>query len=261
MILSQEIKEKAREYGVPTSTIERDYAQNWLLKYLSNSNMILKGGTGIRKVYIKNYRFSDDLDFTLIKNINKDDLLEHIYEATEKAKEETGINFEITNDLLEVNNGLRGNIYFSIIKKTSKTPLGIVIDITNFDKEKILLPTQERRIFHPYSDDFLTKIEVYSLEEIFAEKVRALFERTRSRDIYDVVSLYNFNVCDKNKIKEILPGKFTIKRISININELNEKEEKYKRAWKNSLRHQLKEIPDFEGTFRKVIKIISEIKI
>jgi len=32
-------------------------------------------------------------------------------------------------------------------------------------------------------------------------------------------------------------------------------------AWENSLRHQLKEIPDFEGTFRKVIKIISEIKI
>jgi len=34
MIRSQEIKEKAREHSVPTSTIERDYAQNWLLKYL-----------------------------------------------------------------------------------------------------------------------------------------------------------------------------------------------------------------------------------
>ncbi len=52
MIRSQEIKEKAREYSVPVSTIERDYAQNWLLKYLYHPDIILKGGTGIKK-YIK----------------------------------------------------------------------------------------------------------------------------------------------------------------------------------------------------------------
>ena len=45
MIRSQEIKEKAREYSVPTSTIERDYAQNWLLKYLYHPDIVLKGGT------------------------------------------------------------------------------------------------------------------------------------------------------------------------------------------------------------------------
>jgi predicted nucleotidyltransferase component of viral defense system len=62
MIPSREIKEKAREYGVPPSTTERDYAQNWLLKYLYHSDIILKGGTGIKKIYHKNYRFSDDLN-------------------------------------------------------------------------------------------------------------------------------------------------------------------------------------------------------
>jgi len=31
MIPSREMKEKARGLGVPESTIERDYAQNWLL--------------------------------------------------------------------------------------------------------------------------------------------------------------------------------------------------------------------------------------
>ena len=57
MIRSQEIKEKAREYGVSTSTIERDYAQDWLLKYLYHPDIILKGGTGIKKVYHENYRW------------------------------------------------------------------------------------------------------------------------------------------------------------------------------------------------------------
>ena len=34
MISSYEIKEKATECGIPTSIIERDYAQNWLFKYI-----------------------------------------------------------------------------------------------------------------------------------------------------------------------------------------------------------------------------------
>ncbi|MEA2034766.1 MAG: hypothetical protein U9N40_04670 [Euryarchaeota archaeon] len=51
MIPLNEIKEKARTHGVPVSTIERDYVQNWILKYSSRIDcMVLKGGTGIRKV-------------------------------------------------------------------------------------------------------------------------------------------------------------------------------------------------------------------
>lgn len=87
MIRSQEIKEKAREYGVPTSTIERDYAQNWLLKYLYHPNIVLKGGTGIKKAYHENYRFSDDLDFSLIHPIKDKELLTHMNEAVDNAKE------------------------------------------------------------------------------------------------------------------------------------------------------------------------------
>ncbi|MEI7856739.1 MAG: hypothetical protein WCH85_04470 [Methanomicrobiales archaeon] len=49
MIPSREIKEKAREFGVPPSTIERDYAQNWLLTHLRPIPMALKGGTGSKE--------------------------------------------------------------------------------------------------------------------------------------------------------------------------------------------------------------------
>jgi predicted nucleotidyltransferase component of viral defense system len=45
----------------------RSRARDWMLGHLASMNMALKGGTGIRKVYIENYRFSDDLDFTLLK--------------------------------------------------------------------------------------------------------------------------------------------------------------------------------------------------
>jgi predicted nucleotidyltransferase component of viral defense system len=103
MIPEREIKEIAREYGVPVSTIERDYAQNWLLKFLGSSFMALKGGTGIRKVYIENYRFSDDLDFTLLKSSDIVQLSDHIKNAIASAKNESGKNlygFKLKNCLI-----------------------------------------------------------------------------------------------------------------------------------------------------------------
>lgn len=36
MISSYEIKEKATEYEIPVSTIERDYTQNWLFKHITS---------------------------------------------------------------------------------------------------------------------------------------------------------------------------------------------------------------------------------
>ena len=56
LIPIREIKEVAWLFGVPPSTIERDYAQNWLLSSFGSLQMALKGGTGIRKVYIEHYR-------------------------------------------------------------------------------------------------------------------------------------------------------------------------------------------------------------
>ncbi len=94
MIPSREIREKARECGVPETTVERDYAQNWLLKYIPTKTIILKGGTGIRKHYIANYRFSDDLDFTLLEDLEEKDLEDEISNAVKVAKEESGIKFD-----------------------------------------------------------------------------------------------------------------------------------------------------------------------
>ena len=258
MIRSQEIKEKAREYDVPTSTIERDYAQNWLLKYLCHPNIILKGGTGIKKVYHNNYRFSDDLDFSLTYPFKNKDLFTHMTEAVDKAKEEVGINFQISSKLDKTETGFKGKIYFNIIQNAAGTPLSIKVDITNYDNEIILLPTEKKKVFHSYSDELNAEIEVYSLEEIFTEKIRALIQRTRARDLYDVGMLYD--LINKDKVLQILDEKFDFKGVILDISSLTRRKDDFSSAWAASLRHQLKVIPDFEIFFSKVITIISEIK-
>ena len=258
MIRSQEIKEKAREYGVPTSTIERDYAQNWLLKYLCHPDIILKGGTGIKKVYHRNYRFSDDLDFSLTYPFKNKDLFIHMTEAVDKAKEEVGINFQISSKLDKTETGFKGKIYFNIIQNAAGTPLSIKIDITNYDNEIILLPTEKKKVFHSYSDELNAEIEVYPLEEIFAGKIRALIQRTRARDLYDTGMLYD--LINKNKVLQILDEKFGFKGVFLDISSLTKRKDDFSNAWDASLNHQLKVIPDFEIFFNKAITIISEIK-
>jgi len=258
MIRSQEIKEKAREYGVPTSTIERDYAQNWLLKYLYHPDIILKGGTGIKKVYHENYRFSDDLDFSLTYPFKNKDLFTHMTEAADKAKEEVGINFQISSKLDKTETGFKGKIYFNIIQNATGTLLSIKVDITNYDHEIILLPTEKKKIFHSYSDELNAEIEAYSLEEIFTEKIRALIQRTRVRDLYDTVMLYD--LINKDKVLQILEEKFDFKGIILDISSLTKRKDDFSNAWNASLNHQFKIIPDFEIFFNKVIKIIGEIK-
>ncbi|MEA1912423.1 MAG: nucleotidyl transferase AbiEii/AbiGii toxin family protein [candidate division WOR-3 bacterium] len=255
MIPAREIREKSREYGVPETTVERDYAQNWLLKFLDFSEMVLKGGTGIRKVYIENYRFSDDLDFTLLVRMDKDMLEKSLNKAVREAKEESGINFNDGIHIEENINGFEIPIYFSILRRGG-TPLKIKLDLTSTEKERILLPMERKGVLHPYSDRCQFKIKVYSLEEIMAEKIRALFERTRSRDLYDV--LYLHDKIKRERMLDTLTEKCRFKNIEIDIPSLESRKSDFANAWKSSLGNQIKELPDFNYVYNEVISQVSE---
>ena len=99
MIPQFEIKEFARKSGVPETTVEKDYAQNWLLASLSKLKMEIKGGSGIRKVYFGDYRFSDDLDFTLLNSFILSTPPSSISKAVKEAKERVESVLMITSDL------------------------------------------------------------------------------------------------------------------------------------------------------------------
>ncbi|NJF25167.1 nucleotidyl transferase AbiEii/AbiGii toxin family protein [Thermococcus sp. Bubb.Bath] len=120
MIPVFELKAIARKRGVPESTVERDYAQNWLLFGLSKTSlkMALKGGTGIRKVYIGNYRFSDDLDFTLMEGYDSKTIRRELVNALKIARKESGVNFEENIALKDTVNGYEAAAYFKIIRST-----------------------------------------------------------------------------------------------------------------------------------------------
>lgn len=76
MILQHEITNKASLWKVPPDTVDKDYVLGHFLSVFIahyEDDLIFKGGTCLRKCYIEDYRFSEDLDFT---SLDKDFILE-----------------------------------------------------------------------------------------------------------------------------------------------------------------------------------------
>jgi predicted nucleotidyltransferase component of viral defense system len=80
MIKPGEIQQKANAVGVRDQQIEKDYILSWILFGISKHEqlskaIVFKGGTVLKKVYFEDYRFSEDLDFTILKiEITKDQI-------------------------------------------------------------------------------------------------------------------------------------------------------------------------------------------
>lgn len=260
MIGNIEIRQMARESGVPESTIEKDYALSWILNALSQhtDSIALKGGTGIRKIYVPNYRFSEDLDFTMLENISVSKIETLIKKAVNTAKKSSGINFHDEIRLKENINGYEASIYFRILRN-SGNPLRIKFDLTKPDQEKIMLLLEKRPILHPYSDDCFGSVLIYSIQEIMSEKIRALFERTRPRDVYDVWNISK--QYDVGQAIEIFRGKCEFKDVEPNIGHIIERKDDFANAWKNSLGHQLRDLPEFIPIFDEVIELLMRLKI
>jgi predicted nucleotidyltransferase component of viral defense system len=259
MIPVFEIKAIARKRGVPESTVERDYAQNWLLFGLSKTSlkMALKGGTGIRKVYIGNYRFSDDLDFTLLEGYDSETIRRELVNALKIARKESGVNFEENIALKDTVNGYEAAAYFRIIRSTGPH-LKLKIDLTKKENEPILLPLEKRKVIHPYSDECNARVLAYSLEEIFAEKVRSLFQRTRPRDLYDIWRLKD--IIEWEEIAGIIFEKFEVKSVQPELEEFKRRKVHYERAWERSLAHQITPLPEFDRVWSDVLKFLEKLK-
>jgi predicted nucleotidyltransferase component of viral defense system len=70
MIEPKEINKVATTNRVSDRQIEKDYVLSWVLYAISKNKtlkkvLVFKGGTVLKKAYIEDYRFSEDLDFTL----------------------------------------------------------------------------------------------------------------------------------------------------------------------------------------------------
>jgi predicted nucleotidyltransferase component of viral defense system len=269
VIEKQEILELARELSLDLHVVEKDYVLGWLLAGIAANpelleHWVFKGGTCLKKCYFETYRFSEDLDFTVTEESQLDEeyLLQAFRQMAEWVYEQSGI--EIPGEqirfklsVLEGGRYAEGRVYYVGPLLQKRNLARIKFDLTT--KEKLVLPPQKRAVHHPYSDCPNDGIHVlsYCFEEVFAEKMRALAERERPRDLYDVVHLYRHDEIrpDRGVVLKTLQEKCAFKGIPVpTIESLQRDDAKIKLAaeWEDMLAHQLPVLPDLEQFWNEI---------
>ncbi len=264
MIDRREILDIAGTLGLSPQVVEKDYVLGWVLAGIYQhavlaENWIFKGGTCLKKCYFETYRFSEDLDFTLtdLSRIDQEFLVDAFREIGEWIYERTGI--EIPEELqeFEVFENPRGTVscqgklsYRGPIAPRSGGLPRIKLDLTL--DELLVLPSAERVIFHDYSDVPTDEISIrcYAYEEAFAEKVRALGERARPRDLYDVVNLFRNTEARPQSavLYDVLKQKCTHRGIPVpTLAELEIHRDDLEGSWLSMLAHQLQTLPPVES--------------
>jgi predicted nucleotidyltransferase component of viral defense system len=267
MIKPGEIQQKANAVGVRDQQIEKDYILSWILFGISTHGqlskaIVFKGGTVLKKIYFEDYRFSEDLDFTLLNvEISNEQIFAWFKEVFEFTKEEANIPLEIIDNKEHEDGGI--NFYISFIG-----PLGgqgnnkrVKIDISR--SEQLVFAPVMKNVFIGYSDLEEHHLLCYPLEEVLLEKMRSVMQRMQARDFYDIWYLLEKHEIDadfylsefeaKCKSKNLLHTDFSKK--------LNERLPQYKGRWKSSMSEQIKDLPDFDQVEREVKKHIKKLKV
>jgi hypothetical protein len=179
------IRSVTQQKHVQQYIVEKDYALSYLLAAIVQTgnlgeNLVLKGGTALKKLYFADYRFSEDLDYSTrvmgpIKQI--DSLMETIVHSMGEMLNERGP-FQVALEPLLLKQPHPGdqNAYLVRVQfPEQRQPLcRLKVEITV--DEPILTPVEIRPVLHGFAEDMDAKIPVYSLLEISAEKLRALLQ-------------------------------------------------------------------------------------
>jgi predicted nucleotidyltransferase component of viral defense system len=258
-----QISNKTQQAGgkkVPESVIERDYCLSWFLFGLAQlefkDKIIFKGGTALRRCHYEDYRFSEDLDFSLTNEFPQDVILSEFSKIFAWVKDESGITFDHVRQDSPSENTY--TFYISYIGPLPGAAKEVKVDVTF--KENILTPAVEKEIIKTYNEysDFLSdaKIWVYSLEEVAIEKTCALFSANRNepRDLYDIFSLIKEKGLDISSLRSEIEQKMIFKGASFEQRqgEFDKKEPRLKKTWETRLSKQMTSLPEYDEVFREV---------
>ncbi|HAO08165.1 MAG TPA: hypothetical protein DCQ50_14535 [Chryseobacterium sp.] len=267
MIKPGEIQQKARAVGVRVQQIEKDYILSWILFGASQHEelskaIVFKGGTVLKKIYFEDYRFSEDLDFTLLKKeISNEQVFEWFNETFEFIKEEANIPLEIIDDNQHEDGGI--NFYIRYIG-----PLGgqgsnkrVKVDISR--SEQLVFDTVLKSAFTDYTDLEEHQLLCYPLEEVLVEKMRSVMQRMQARDFYDLWYLLQMHGMKADYYTNGFKTKCESKGLKAEDfpTKLSERLPQYKGRWESSLKEQIKDLPDFGQVEREVIRHLKKVKL
>src|SRR3989338_9319417 len=170
MITKTELMDFAKEFSLRPDIIEKDYMLGWVLAGIANQpsltdNLIFKGGTCLKKCYFETYRFSEDLDYTVLNPQYMDvSILQNKFkQIAEWVNDITGIEIPLDSIRFEKyqNNAgkesIEGRVGYIGPMQRRNSLARIKLDLTN--DEVLVYPAELREVHHPYSDKPLSGIK------------------------------------------------------------------------------------------------------
>lgn len=205
--LRARLQEARKRHGLPWEALERDYLLSWILAGISRvevlrGTLVFKGGTALKKCYFGDYRFSEDLDFTGVGSVPTGSAMETAMReacATAVKLLDPYVPVEIVCERhMEREPHPAGQEAFDIRARFPwHRGLQTTVMVETALDEKLMRPAVMRSVLHDYGEPFEAQVSVYSLEEVVAEKLRAILQhmrslerrgwaRSRARDYYDL---------------------------------------------------------------------------
>jgi predicted nucleotidyltransferase component of viral defense system len=248
---------------IPEAVIERDYCLAWFLIGLAGhplrETLAFKGGTALRRCYFAEYRFSEDLDFTLTQAASFETIRTGLYQIF--AAIETACGLRMAFDREDRHGHQNNHTFYLRYQGPLPAANDVKVDITI--NETIGFPLAARPILRAYADlpDGPT-VRAYSLPEIAVEKMAALSDRARNepRDLYDLWYLMTHAGLRLGEFRAELEAKLQFRnRVLPGLEAaITAKEPRLSRLWSTRLGHQMNDLPEFGNVFRAVQRALRE---
>ncbi|MGO8700338.1 MAG: nucleotidyl transferase AbiEii/AbiGii toxin family protein [Limisphaerales bacterium] len=204
MLTLPEVRRYSTRSGLRDMMIaEKEIILTFLLQLLSERGILdrlaFKGGTCLRKMFIGSHgRFSTDLDFTALEEHNHEDVVLAMMGAFEE--EFHGIRFQIPGSGYYLSLGGQSwgvnPIYSHDWNGAGDSEVRVQVSLR---ETPTLTPERRRQCEQSYFGllPFApVEITCLALPEILAEKIRACYQRSKARDIYDL-GIYATRPLDK----------------------------------------------------------------
>jgi predicted nucleotidyltransferase component of viral defense system len=222
------IRAVSKEKNVLQNIVEKDYALSYLLSAIYSvpelqKNLVLKGGTALKKLYFRDYRFSEDLDFST-RQIGRietiDDLIRLTVNKMAALLHERGP-FRVEYEPYLLRNPHPNDQIAYIIRvqfPDHREPLCRLKVEISVDEPILKLP-EIRPLLHGFPEVISAEIPAYLLLEITAEKLRALLQSKEKlqqrgwgatrvcRDYFDLRHLLKIDNINSSELKILLKQK------------------------------------------------------
>lgn len=222
MPLRTRLDREKKKSGLTFETVQQDYLLSWVLSGLCEhpllkEKLIFKGGTALKKCYFGNYRFSEDLDFSVISSIpRREKLLAAVIEACKNAEQKMNEFAEIRLVVERYEEKDDHPFEQEAFKVRAQFPwhreplTSAKIEITM--QETVLFPPMTKQIIHPYDERIDTPIIKHiqqhgKISAMEAEKLWKLTRRTATNRLK--------KMCQEGLLVELSTGPFDPYKIFI----------------------------------------------